>query len=672
MSINVNNLSKADLVKLAMNKQSGKTTAANQPSYMTKNGSIFNAPNAKQTAQTKESKPTTLSEGIDKLNNTKNSQEAKSYDNIDNIKTAEQGRKAIADLKEDMQDMSPLQRALQRVPLQLKLNKLEEKQKDLAKQEFEDSQANLKSIAQGNGAIDKDGTSTKSTTSKDGGNVSAEEGKAMANDAESENAKLEKQTAQTEKDAQEVEGYQKDAKKTQKDIKKDEAKFNKEIAKESKTISKNQAEMAKESEQMTQTRTEIDALQAELQSLTADSTGMGERSAFSLKLAGDNSQQTNGGSNSNSTSGMDDTNSRVAELQAQIGEKADTMQVRGQKLQKLQTSTNKSITVMHNKVRLKSIYYTKAQKTMETEQKTTDKIMKVADKIDNISQTVTQVGKTLQYVGKGMIIAGKALASNPFTAAAGAALITAGGFTQKTGTVTELVGNYGSAAANITKTACNVADGNFAAALQTAGCAIQSGAAAAKGTQGLKDNMKAIDASVEQAQTEAAVSVQAKEAAKQMKENGTLGDMTEKEAAKTMKGNMMNEVNKGNLELRDGKLTMTDKAAPKMGADGKFHTDFMADSKPVGEAGAQAGKTSIGQKVKKGINNAGQQIKKAAKDPDTLAKLGKQMTALGAKMAGGTQQTQQAGRSKANNYTYPNIQWNNKRLANGYRLMNMR
>ena len=406
MSINVNNLSKADLVKLAMNKQSGKTTAANQPSYMTKNGSIFNAPNAKQTAQTKESKPTTLSEGIEKLNNTKNSQEAKSYDNIDNIKTAEQGRKAIADLKEDMQDMSPLQRALQRVPLQLKLNKLEEKQKDLAKQEFEDSQANLKSIAQGNGAIDKDGTSsTKSTTSKDGGNVSAEEGKAMANDAESENAKLEKQTAQTEKDAQEVEGYQKDAKKTQKDIKKDEAKFNKEIAKESKTISKNQAEMAKESEQMTQTRTEIDALQAELQSLTADSTGMGERSAFSLKLAGDNSQQTNGGSNSNSTSGMDDTNSRVAELQAQIGEKADTMQVRGQKLQKLQTSTNKSITVMHNKVRLKSIYYTKAQKTMETEQKTTDKIMKVADKIDNISQTVTQVGKTLQYVGKGMIIA---------------------------------------------------------------------------------------------------------------------------------------------------------------------------------------------------------------------------------------------------------------------------
>lgn len=663
MSINVNNLSKADLVKLAMQKQSGKTSTANQPSYMTKNGSIFNAPNLKSTAQTEKPK---LSDGISKLNTTQNSKETKSYENLDNIKTAEQGRKAIAELKQDMEGMSPLQK----LPMQAKLNKLQEKQKDLAKQEFEDSQANLKSIAQGNGAIDKDGTSTKSTTSKDGGNVSAEEGKAMANDAESENAKLEKQTAQTEKDAQEVEGYQKDAKKTQKDIKKDEAKFNKEIAKESKTISKNQAEMAKESEQMTQTRTEIDALQAELQSLTADSTGIGERSAFSLKLAGDNSQQTNGASNSNSTSGMDDTNSRVAELQAQIGEKADTMQVRGQKLQKLQTSTNKSITVMHNKVRLKSIYYQKAQKTMETEQKTTDKIMKVADKIDNISQTVTQVGKTLQYVGKGMIIAGKALASNPFTAAAGAALITAGGFTQKTGTVTELVGNYGSAAANITKTACNVADGNFAVALQTAGCAIQSGAAAAKGTQGLKDNMKAIDASVEQAQTEAAVSVQAKEAAKQMKENGTLGDMTEKEAAKTMKGNMMNEVNKGNLELRDGKLTMTDKAAPKMGADGKFHTDFMADSKPVGEAGAQAGNTSFGQKVKKGINNAGQQIKKAAKDPETLAKIGKQMTALGAKMAGETQQTQQAGRGKSKNYSYPNYTINYDRLAKGQRMIN--
>ena len=67
MSINVNSMNKADLVKLAMKKQSGKTATANQPSYMTKNGSIFNAPNAKQTTQTKDAKPTNVSDGIQKL-----------------------------------------------------------------------------------------------------------------------------------------------------------------------------------------------------------------------------------------------------------------------------------------------------------------------------------------------------------------------------------------------------------------------------------------------------------------------------------------------------------------------------------------------------------------------------------------------------------------------------
>ena len=70
-------MNKADLVKLALKKQAGKTTSANQPSYMTKNGSVFNAPNAKQTAQTKHSKPTTQAERNEKLNKTKKSHEAK-------------------------------------------------------------------------------------------------------------------------------------------------------------------------------------------------------------------------------------------------------------------------------------------------------------------------------------------------------------------------------------------------------------------------------------------------------------------------------------------------------------------------------------------------------------------------------------------------------------------
>lgn len=685
MSINVNNLSKADLVKLAMKSQSGKTATANQPSYMTKNGSIFNAPNAKQTTQTKDAKPTTVSEGIEKLKNSQAQEtgEKKLYEDIDSIKTTKEGREAINQLKQDMNGAN----LLERMKLQKQLNKLQEKQKELAKQEFEDSQANLKSIARGDGAITNDGNAAGSgkTTSKDGGDVSKEEGEAMANDAEQENAKLEKQTADTKKDAKEVEGYQKEAKTTQKNVKKDEAKFNKEIAKESKAIAKNQAEMAKEAETMAQTKTEIDALQSELQSLTADSTGIGENSAFSLKLAGEQStDQSNGASSS------DETATRMEELQNQIGIKADSMQASGQKLQKLQTSTNKSITVMHNKVRLKSIYYQKAEKTMEAEQKTTDKILKVANKIDDISQTVQQVGKTLQYVGKGMIIAGKALASNPFTAGAGAALITAGGFTQKTGTVTEMVGQYGSLAANVTKTACHVADGNFAAALQTAGAAIQSGAAAAKSTQGLKENMKAIDASVEQAQTDAAASVQAKEMAKELKESGKLDEMgmTQKEAASTIKGNMMEDVNSGKLEYKDGQFR-TASHGVEMGADGKLYQTGISSNAPNIDPNSPSGlanglqtattgiknggeKLSFGQKLKNGVKSgfasAKEGIKKAAKDPDTLMKIGKQMTTLGASMA---QRSQQAGRKQtgSKNYSYPQYNINYDRLERGQNMM---
>lgn len=691
MSINVNNLSKADLVKLAMKSQSGKTTSANQPSYMTKNGSIFNAPNAKQTTQTKDAKPTTVSEGIEKLKNAQaqKTDEKKLYSDVDSIKTAEQGREAIAQLKEDINGATNL---LQKMTLQKQLNKLQEKQKGLAKQEFEDSQANLKSIAQGNGAIESNGSTSSSSSNKiDGKKVSADEGKAMANDAEQETRQAERETDNIKKDGQQVEGYQKDAKKTQQNVKKDEAKFNKEIAKESKQIEKNQTEMAKESETMTQTKTEIDALQSELQSLTADSTGIGENSAFSLKLAGEqNTNQANG------TSGTDDTASRIEELQNQIGIKADSMQVSSQKLAKLQTSTNKSITVMHNKVRLKSIYYSKAQKTMETQQKTTDKILNGAQKFDDAMQTLSQVGKTLQYVGKGMIIAGKALASNPFTAAAGAALITAGGFTQKTGTVTEMAGNYGSAAANVVKTACHVADGNFAAALQTAGAALQSSAAAAKSTQGLQDNMKAIDASVEQAQTEAAASVQAKEMAKEMKESGKLDEMgmTQKQASSTIKGNIMEDVNSGKLEYKDGQFR-TASHGIEMGADGKLYstgnvgqmsgthssvitggtTDNTIVSSHSGTLGGAAGtgeKLSVGQKIKNGIKSGVQSakegIKKAAKDPDTLAKIGKQMTTLGASMM---QKSQQAGRATtgSKNYSYPQYTINYDRLERGQNMM---
>ena len=658
--MNVNNMNKADLVKLALKKQAGKTTSANQPSYMTKNGSVFNAPGVKNTAQTK---TTSTADGISTLNKTQNPE--KSYSNIDNIKTADQGRKAIADLKQDIETANPMQKMV----LNAKLNQLREKQKGLANKEFEDSQRNLKSIAQGHGAIKKDGTSAAGNEKQNinGKDVSASEGRAMAKDAEKENAKLEHQTAQTKKDARTVRNFSKSSQKTGKDIKKDEAKLNKEIASESAKIRQNQAAISKESQTMEQTSTEIAALQSELQSLTADRTGIGEKSAFSLKLAGEQNDQNGGKVNANS--GNSD---RIAELQNQIGVKADSMSASSQKLTKLQTSTNKSITVMHNKVTLKSQYYLKTQKTIQAQQKEESGIMKVAQKIDDISQAVTTTGSVLQKVGTGMIAAGAAMS---WLGGAGAALISAGKVVKQVGSVTEMVGQYGQTAANITKAACNIAEGNFAAALQSVGTAMQTGAAAIKSTNGLKDNMKAISQEAENAQTKLAAGVTARETAKQLKESGGLDSvgLTQKEARKQIQGQLMEKAQNGQAVVSNGRLQV----ASKMGADGKFTNGSIQLTPGNLNVAEQGGKTSFGKKIgntfKKGVKNTGNAISKMASDPDKLMKVGKNLTAMGAKMAGGTQQAQAGngkGKANAKNYQYPQYAINYDRLARGNKMLN--
>ena len=51
---NVNNLDKTALVKLALAQKQGKLTAAAKPTYLTANGSIFNAPGVKNSQSTNE------------------------------------------------------------------------------------------------------------------------------------------------------------------------------------------------------------------------------------------------------------------------------------------------------------------------------------------------------------------------------------------------------------------------------------------------------------------------------------------------------------------------------------------------------------------------------------------------------------------------------------------
>ena len=74
------NLNKAEIAKLALAQKRGKTAATQQPEHMTKNGSIFKAPETKQTE------------------NPKSASELKSLD-TKNLKTKSQCEQALKDIE---------------------------------------------------------------------------------------------------------------------------------------------------------------------------------------------------------------------------------------------------------------------------------------------------------------------------------------------------------------------------------------------------------------------------------------------------------------------------------------------------------------------------------------------------------------------------------------------
>ena len=284
MSVNnVNNLNKADLVKLALAKKSGKTAEANKPAYMTKNGSVFNAPAPNSSNKTSStSTKTSNSSNLDKLNDAQ-----KSYEDIDKLKTTKDIRNAISDLENDMQGMNFIDKARARI----KMKKLEEKKSDVAKQEYENSMNNLKSIASGKGSVDSKSSSSKTASpGSEGGHASVAEGKQMANEAKADQKSVKEGQAQTEKNTQQMNTLSKKSTKLNKDLKKSEKSFNKQIQQGTKEVQSNQAKILKETQNINDAQIEIASMQSELESLTADSTGIGENSAFSLKLAGEASE----------------------------------------------------------------------------------------------------------------------------------------------------------------------------------------------------------------------------------------------------------------------------------------------------------------------------------------------------------------------------------------------
>ena len=157
----------------------------------------------------------------------------------------------------------------------------------------------------------------------------------------------------------------------------------------------------------------------------------------------------------------------------------------------------------------------------------------------------------------------------------------------------------------------------------------------------------------------------------------------------------MNDVNSGKLEYKNGQFQST-LPDVKMDENGKLVTSYKnagqmsgthssvlkggttdstiveSHSGSLGGAAKAGENMSFGEKIKNGVKSgfasAKEGIKKAAKDPDTLMKIGKQMTTLGASMA---QRSQQAGRKQtgSKNYSYPQYNINYDRLERGQNMM---
>lgn len=501
MAPNIDSLNKADLYKIvANNKGLSSSQAAKKPEYLTKDGSIYDAP-----------KPQSASSNI------------KSLDDLKNLNVSSLSKKECEEILEQVD----------KYPKWILGNTINSKLEEVTKRKNElslsESQQNLQNIASGT-STEKNSQSDPSAASdkqkqpeqQDYSNISAAEGRAMAKDAENQQVKAKEGKQQAQQGEREVNKYSKEAVKTQKDLQKSQKSLDKQIKQHSKTVEKNQNQILKLSEQINADQEEVNSLQAELQSLMAgDNTGVGTSSAFSLKLAGEAEQEQQDGKVSSNSDQQ-----KIAELQQKISTKTTSMTKTGVQIGKLQTSTNKTLKTMHKVSMSQANYYARTQKTLESNQSAADKVLKVATTVEDVSQTVATVGSTVKNAGRALIALGT---STSWCFGAGAALIAAGKVMSKVGTVTEMVGNYGVAAANVTKTATYAAQGNLAGALTSAGSAIMSGAQAIKTSTTLNETFAEVNKQAEEATQKLAENVANAEALKEMKGKG-LGNLSKKQA----------------------------------------------------------------------------------------------------------------------------------------------
>lgn len=392
--------------------------------------------------------------------------------------------------------------------------------------------------AQGSGSNDNSNPETPS---------SASEGRAAAAKGEQQADSLRAQASQVQSQQKTVKQFSFGAQKLDASIVKDDKIFTKKLkTQEAEFIKDNQTitKLVKENEEA---QKEVDDAQHELDSLLA-------RNSFSM-----------GGSNS--TSGSSDDQAKITELQTFIGSKVGIMQANGKVVYSLQRSQKRTLTSMNRTNNQFVKVHKKNTKAINQQQGETNKVIKFAGEVEKYSQLAQVGGQTLQTLGNLMQMAG----STPWTAW----MVPVGTVMAKVGTVLELVGNYGMAAANLTKTAAYAAEGNLMGAMQSAAMAIQTGAAAVKGTQNFKKDFAQIDTNANEVLNKNAANKAAKQQVEQMKNSGAdFNGMSEKDMRKAISNDLQSQMNGENATLnradlfKDGQLTDAGKTAA-----GKSATD---------------------------------------------------------------------------------------------------
>ena len=624
----VNNLLLAEITKLAMAKKGVSTASAQKPSWMTQDGSIWNAPKLEAP------KPKSIND-LTSLDASK-------------MTTKKECEQALSDIQNFTQG-NPVLEAMFR-------SKTEELTKKKSELSFNESQQNLQNIAEGNSTQTEQTTSSAKSSNeqetKNAEDISASEGRAMAADMDKQSADLEAQTNSVKKDGETANDYAKEAQKDEKTLQKEQKKLDKQYKKESKSIQKNQQQIAQLTDSLNTENDEVTALQSELQSLmAANSTGVGVNSAFSLSLAGTEEYQQDQQAMSENPNAT-----RIAELQGQISTKSASMQKTGKKIGKLQTSTNKQIKTMH-KVTLKYMANVQnIQHVQETNQKASDKILNVAQKVEDISSTVQTAGTTLKYTGMALIALGQ---STSWCFGAGAALIAAGTVMQKAGTIAETVGQYGQLAANVTKTACYAAQGNIAGALTSAGAAVMAGTSAIKGTQEMGQTFDKINEKATEATQKLAANVAAKEAVGEMVENGSIGNLTKKQAKNIAKAGAMEQLQGQtaqtiNDSFKDGVGNIAQNAQQSAQNAVKSAVDATAGlSKEAIKEGIKNGTIQVAGNSSSLVQQAAKELKQEMnidfKSFETWNKIGNGLQTAGAKlqgMSGNSQKAYSTGQSR--------------------------